>query len=195
MLLTETPGAGRGRAAHFVHHITLREVLLMRRLCDLRRFPLLTTLFVAASRLGDGTLWWGSGLLLLALGDGGMRWAVAGAALAHGLATALFTALKRLIGRPRPFESWCDLPCLLAPPDRFSFPSGHTMNAFAACANYALLIPGSELVFLPAAVLIGISRVFLGCHYPTDVLVGALLGTGLGWVTAQMVLAGATTLG
>jgi undecaprenyl-diphosphatase len=62
------------------------------------------------------------------------------------------------------------------------------MNAFAACANYALLLPGSELFFLPAAALIGLSRVFLGCHYPTDVLVGALLGSALGWVTAQLVL-------
>jgi undecaprenyl-diphosphatase len=159
----------------------------MHYLCDLRRFSPLTTLFVAASRLGDGPLWGVSGLVLLVCGPARACWAVFGAALSIALSVAVFMAVKDLIGRPRPYEAWRDLPCLLAPPDRFSFPSGHTMTAFAACANYAELLPGSELFFLPVAVLIGLSRVFLGCHYPTDVLAGALLGGGIGFASARLV--------
>jgi undecaprenyl-diphosphatase len=187
MALAETAASGRGLVAYYARHITPREVLLMQRLFDLRRHLRLTPLFVAASRLGDGALWWISGAFLLATGSPRSRWAVLGAALAIGLCVALFTAVKNLIGRPRPYETWCDLPCLLAPPDRFSFPSGHTMTAFAAWANYAELVPGSACFFLPAAVLIGLSRVVLGCHYPTDVLVGALLGSGIGLGAARLV--------
>lgn len=161
-------------------HITTHEAFLMQRLCNVRAFPRLTALFILASRLGDGGLWWGSALLLLFFGGDAGRRAVAAAALAIALSIVVFKAVKNLIGRPRPFATWQDLPCLLAPPDRFSFPSGHTMTAFAVYAVYAELIPGSSVIFLPAAILIGLSRVFLGCHYPTDVLVGALLGTGIG---------------
>jgi undecaprenyl-diphosphatase len=175
--------------AFFSRHVTTREVALMQRLFDLHRYAPLTALFMVASRLGDGPLWWVSGLVLLAVGTTATRWAVLGAALASLLSVALFMAVKNLIGRPRPFEAWCDLPCLLAPPDRFSFPSGHTMTAFAVCANYAVLVPGSELFFFPVAMVIGLSRVFLGCHYPTDVLAGAALGSGIGLGTARLMAA------
>lgn len=161
-------------------HITTHEALLMQRLCNVRFYPRITALFIIASRLGDGWLWWGSALLLLLFGGSEARLAVAAAAVSVALSILLFKALKKLIGRPRPFATWQDLPCLLAPPDRFSFPSGHTMTAFAVYAAYAEMIPGSSAYFLPAAILIGLSRVFLGCHYPTDVLMGALLGTGIG---------------
>lgn len=180
---------GKGWCAFFCRHVTSREVVLMQRLFDLRRFAPLTALSLLASRVGDGPLWWVSGLVLLAVGSAPTRWAVLGAALAIALSVSLFMAVKNLIGRPRPFETWCDLPCLLAPPDRFSFPSGHTMTAFAVCANYAELVPGSELFFFPVALLIGLSRVFLGCHYPTDVLAGAALGSGIGLGTARLLAA------
>ena len=178
---------GKGLAAFYTRHITPREVLLMHYLCDLRRFSPVTLLFLAASRLGDGPLWGVSGIVLLVSGPARNRWAVLGAALAMALSAALFMAVKNLIGRPRPYEAWRDLPCLLAPPDKFSFPSGHTMTAVAACVSYAELLPGSEIFFLPAAVLIGLSRVFLGCHYPTDVLAGALLGGGIGFGSSRLV--------
>lgn len=186
MSVTEASLRAKGWSAFFCRHVTSREVVLMQHLLDLRRHAPLTALFLAASRLGDGPLWWVSGLVLLAVGSASTRWAVLGAALAIGLSVALFMAVKNLIGRPRPFETWCDLPCLLAPPDRFSFPSGHTMTAFAVCANYAVLVPGTELFFFPVALLIGLSRVFLGCHYPTDVLAGAALGSGIGLGMARV---------
>jgi undecaprenyl-diphosphatase len=186
MSVIEASLRGKGWTAFFSRHVTTREVVLMQRLFDLRRFTPLTALFLLASRLGDGPLWWVTGVVLLAVGSGPTRWAVLGASLAVALSVALFTAVKNLIGRPRPYETWCDLPCLLAPPDRFSFPSGHTMTAFAVCANYAVLVPGSELFFFPVALLIGLSRVFLGCHYPTDVLAGAALGSGIGLGTARL---------
>jgi undecaprenyl-diphosphatase len=168
-------------------HITAREALLMQWLAELRYFPWLTSFFVLVSRLGDGSLWGATAAGFLVFGGPQTRWAVAAAALAITVSVRLFMAVKNMIGRPRPFVTWQNLRCLLQPPDRFSFPSGHTMTAFAAATVYALLIPGAALFFLPLATLIGLSRIFLGCHYPTDVLVGALLGSTIGFVTVNCI--------
>ncbi|MBE0598239.1 MAG: phosphatase PAP2 family protein [Desulfuromonadales bacterium] len=161
-------------------HITTREVYFMQWLCELRHYPFLNLFFLGATRLGDGPLWYAVGAGFLAFGTPDTRRAVAAAAIAIALSVTLFKAIKKVAGRPRPFEAWLDLPCLLAPPDRFSFPSGHTMTAFAAATVFALLIPGTGIWLLPAGAIIGFSRVYLGCHYPTDVIVGALLGSGIG---------------
>jgi undecaprenyl-diphosphatase len=141
-----------------------------------------------ASRLGDWPLWVVTGLCLLA-GDGSRsRATVLAAALAVGVTVALFMGVKRLVGRPRPFESWQGLTSLVPVPDKFSFPSGHTMTAFAVWAALAQGVPTLSTPFLAMAGLIGVSRVFLGMHYPTDVLVGALLGSAIGGCVAGMLL-------
>ncbi len=166
--------------------VTPREALLVRRFSALRSHPWLAVGFVTASRLGDGPLWYAVGLACLLFGDHTLRVAALTAAAAVGLSTALFTAVKGRVARPRPYEVWADLPCLLPPPDRFSFPSGHTMTAFSVLGAFTVQAPGSEGVFLPLALWIGASRVFLGVHYPTDVLVGAVLGGALGGGTGVL---------
>ena len=60
----------------------------------------------------------------------------------------------------------------------YSFPSGHTAASFALAVVLSLYFPGAAPVFLALAALVGISRVYLGLHYPLDVLFGALLGAG-----------------
>ncbi len=59
------------------------------------------------------------------------------------MSVLLFKGVKKLVGRPRPFESWQGLTSLVPAPDKFSFPSGHTMTAFAV---WAVLIEGVPLV-------------------------------------------------
>jgi undecaprenyl-diphosphatase len=174
----------------YASHVTPLEARWMGRICSLNRHNWLRLSMVAASRLGDWPLWLVSALVFLAVGASRLRLAVLAATSAIAASVALFVLLKNLIGRPRPCEVWDELPCLLRAPDRFSFPSGHTMTAFAAATAYAELVPELLLVFLPAALLIGASRVFLGLHYPTDVLAGALLGAGLGTLSGQIILAG-----
>ncbi|HKK01788.1 MAG TPA: phosphatase PAP2 family protein [Desulfuromonadales bacterium] len=185
-MLNELSKGGGAIVGSYARRITLREMLFMQRFCDLRRHSWLTVLFRGASRLGDGPLWWACGLMLLVVGGPPGRRAFFAAALAIASSILLFKGIKNLIGRPRPYVTWPDLPCLLAPPDRFSFPSGHTMTAFAAWAAISAILPATSAFLLPAAVLIGASRVFLGLHYPSDVLVGALIGSGLGVGAVQL---------
>ncbi|HEV7631790.1 MAG TPA: phosphatase PAP2 family protein, partial [Steroidobacteraceae bacterium] len=65
------------------------------------------------------------------------------------------------------------------PLDRFSFPSGHTLHAVSFTLIASMAFPLLALLLVPLALLIALSRVVLGLHYPSDVLAGALLGAGV----------------
>lgn len=81
--------------------------------------------------------------------------------------------LKRLIDRPRPFKVLEDVLFVDPPVCRYSFPSGHTCAAFALALPLAAAYPVWTLPALGTACLVGVSRIYLGFHYPTDVLAGA----------------------
>lgn len=172
-------------SAGFCDRLNSVEASLLQPLARLRQSPLLTTGFAICSRLGDGPLWAAVAVVLVLFGRHRERLAVATAAVVAVLAVATFCNLKKLVRRRRPFEVWPDLTCMVQPPDRYSFPSGHTLTAFSMYGTFVTLLPGCGWFFGPAAFLIGLSRVFLGAHYPSDVLVGALLGTGLGYGVAR----------
>jgi undecaprenyl-diphosphatase len=137
-----------------------------------------------ATRAGDGWLWGVMALLLAAAGLEGLK--VLGAvAVSAGLANTLLVLTKRRVHRARPCErarpAHFDVdPLTWFEADRFSFPSGHTMTAFAVHGALQGSTAAIGCFTLPAAVLIGLSRMFLGLHYPSDVVTGCLLGYGIG---------------
>ncbi|WP_040196571.1 phosphatase PAP2 family protein [Candidatus Soleaferrea massiliensis] len=94
--------------------------------------------------------------------------------------------IKELVARPRPFISH-DLPPLILPPVGYSFPSGHTQQAFTVAT--VLLFANKKLGVIAMAVasLVGFSRMYVGVHYPTDVLVGALLGIAIGFLVDRLI--------
>ena len=103
--------------------------------------------------------------------------------------------LKELTVRPRPLASLPDVQSLVAEPSSYAFPSGHATSAFSATTGLLLATRGLlprvplsawGLLFLAAA--ISYSRVYVGVHYPTDVLAGACLGTTCGWIGARCAL-------
>jgi undecaprenyl-diphosphatase len=143
-----------------------------------RPSPWICVATVGATRLGDGWIWLAVAALLFASGSRFHRVLIA-ATFAGFLASATFAVLKRRFRRPRP----CDLlphPVFrVRAPDRFSFPSGHTINAFAICGVLALEWPGLAPALGLLAGGIGASRVILGLHYVSDVAAGALLGMAI----------------
>jgi undecaprenyl-diphosphatase len=136
--------------------------------------------FRAASLLGDGWLWYGVLLTLpLVYGLEGLQAALHMAATgAAGL--ALYKLIKNRAVRERPYITHAAIECASAPLDRYSFPSGHTLHAVCFTAMTASYFPEWSGALIAVTLLIALSRVILGLHYPTDVVAGAVLGGTLG---------------
>jgi undecaprenyl-diphosphatase len=142
---------------------------------------------ILASRLGDGWLWWGIGIALLIFGGPSRFLAVGASVVSAALSLGLFLKIKKLINRRRPCEiAQCTWSTLL-PPDQFSFPSGHTMTAFSVAVPLSLFYPSLQAGLLFCAVSIALSRILLGLHFLSDVLVGSALGALIGYTVYRIV--------
>ena len=134
---------------------------------------------IGATRAGDGWLWYSLGLLTLLFGGYGRLTAIAAAGSAAVVGIGLFVSIKKISGRKRPCEIEPHIWANLLPPDRFSFPSGHTITAFAVAITLGMFYPILLGPLVICALIIATSRILLGMHFLSDVLVGAILGTGL----------------
>lgn len=114
------------------------------------------------------------------LGNGGILWLTALLSLVFS-ALVCNAFLKNLVERARPFDKIPSLQFLIRKPHDFSFPSGHTSSSFAVATVFLAMLPlWVGVAALTIAVLIAFSRMYLGVHYPSDVLCGAVLGVLFG---------------
>lgn len=93
------------------------------------------------------------------------------------LSTTVAQVLKKAINRTRPFLSIDTLNVKKIDIDKYSFPSGHTAAAFSLGIMLSLFYHSIAFIFIILSFLVGISRVYLGVHYPSDILIGSLLGS------------------
>lgn len=91
----------------------------------------------------------------------------------------LYKLAKRSLARERPCVTHRGIDMLVIPLDRYSFPSGHTLHAVAYSIIWCAHFPTLTWILGPFTGLIALSRVVLGVHYPSDVIVGATVGSGL----------------
>ncbi len=159
---------------------------LMRRVHRWRAPRWFRILMIVATRGGDGWLWYALGLILVLYG-GEQRFAAIGAAASSAAAGIfLFRALKRTSRRKRPCEIEPHCWASILPPDKYSFPSGHSITAFAVAISLGLFYPYLLTCLLAVALLVAASRIILGMHFLSDVLAGALLGVGLAYASLAL---------
>jgi membrane-associated phospholipid phosphatase len=175
------PGARRTLRARFAsgpvgRRIAIFDVRAYRLLRHDLQVPAATPAIRAFSNTGEhAALWYAVGLAGAAVDRRRRpRWL---RVMRSIFATQVANSLLKLVAR-RKRPTFEDLPALVAVPTQLSFPSAHSSTSFAAARGYGALVPRRPLYVVAGAM--ALSRVYLGVHYPTDIAVGALLGTAVG---------------
>jgi undecaprenyl-diphosphatase len=149
------------------------------------RVGVLDPIAVWLSRIGtSGLVWIAIGVVLA-----GLRRQPAPALLVAAgviVADVVALALKAAVDRPRPYLANPEPEPLMRTPLDFAFPSGHAATAFAGATILSALAPRLAPWLFALAALIAASRVYVGVHYPLDVLGGAVLGTAIGLAAVRM---------
>lgn len=140
---------------------------------------------ILASRGGDGWLWSAIAVILYFFGGPRRFEALQAGLAAVAIGQITFFILKRVTGRERPCAVEPHCWAMLLPPDRFSFPSGHTITACAIAVSLGLYYPALLVGLIFCALSVAASRVILGLHYLSDVLAGVLIGTVIGVAVFQ----------
>jgi undecaprenyl-diphosphatase len=171
--------------SEFLRHLAQLDGAALEWLHGIHWGPL-TVVFVIASA------WWVKWPLFALTGgccDAARRrlpTAAVAAAGAAAVAEGLTVGLKYLTERARPPLADPGIEALVSLPDSPSFPSGHAATAFAAATAVGVLHPRFRAPLLALAVLVAVSRVYLGVHFWSDVLVGSLLGAAIGLAAARL---------
>ncbi|MHB1050201.1 MAG: phosphatase PAP2 family protein [Bacteroidota bacterium] len=157
----------------FQHIQTWDEIAILRIVA--RRRTSITKFMKFMSLMGDGYLWAVLVVAFYAFSDVTSRWLFVGLA---GFAIELiaYKIIKQSTTRQRPYRSNVAILKLVNPQDEYSFPSGHTAAATVSALLFSTELPALAPLFFTAASLIGISRIYLGVHYPSDVVMGFVLG-------------------
>lgn len=145
----------------------------------------LNRFFGAITHLGGATFTIALALCLAIFARGSLRTAAFECCAALAISHLPVAYIKKKYPRRRPYLVLPDTRTGKNPLTDHSFPSGHTTAIFSVTVPLMLLSPPLAFILLPVALLVGMSRIYLGLHYPSDCLAGSLIGSG----TALMAVA------
>ena len=157
---------------------------------ELNLHPWISVCFGTVSRLGDGVFWYCLMSAFALIGGSEGRWTALYMAIAGLSCTLLYKSLKHATARPRPCDAGYTHHLTIKPLDTFSFPSGHTLHAVCFTILATAAVPWLGLILWPFTILVALSRLVLGLHYPSDVLAGATIGAGIAWCTNMLTITG-----
>ena len=141
--------------------------------------PTLKKIMYVFSRVGDGYIWIFTALFLIVLKLPLIYLYLMRSATGTIFCIILFTYSKNLVNRTRPYKKHHKRPMII-PPDRYSFPSGHTIVSFSIAITFGTHNPLLFVYCIFFSTCIAISRVYTGVHYPFDVIISSVLGVIVG---------------
>ncbi len=146
---------------------------------------------VAATMLGEGLVLAGLSLFFVTVGllADRLNWRRAGYAglVSYAFSGAAVQIVKSLWDRPRPLLVLYDVKIVDSPLFVHSFPSGHTMTAFAVMFALSAYLPRFRYALIPLAFVTAISRVYIGVHFPLDIVYGGVAGALIGIGSARLI--------
>ncbi|MCF7832686.1 MAG: phosphatase PAP2 family protein [Candidatus Marinimicrobia bacterium] len=163
------------------------DLKIFQAIFNFRRNTVLPLIFRIISFIGDG-YFYGLYLVYLYFSKHDIfRPALFVILLAFATELPLYRVLKNTIRRVRPFNAHDEIENMVYPLDEFSFPSGHTSAAFLVAMIIAHFTPFLAIPMFAFALLVGMSRIYLGVHYPSDIIGGAIYGTGMAQIAILIV--------
>ncbi|WP_416827892.1 phosphatase PAP2 family protein [Ectobacillus polymachus] len=139
--------------------------------------------FRTITHMGGATFLITAVIVLLLFSKGSLRQAVITSAISLTISHIPVQLLKKLYPRKRPYLMVDGTKYPINPLKDHSFPSGHTTAIFSVVVPLLLYMPVLTIILAPIALSVGISRIYLGLHYPSDVLAGLCLGTLTGIIS------------
>ncbi|MEH6890759.1 phosphatase PAP2 family protein [Bacillus sp. JJ864] len=143
----------------------------------------LNIFFRTITHMGGATFTIALIIFLLVLTNGSLRGVAIASAISLLISHIPVQIFKKCYPRKRPYLTIHNAKYPMNPLVDHSFPSGHTTAIFSVIIPFLLYEPRMTFLLLPVAICVGISRIYLGLHYPSDVLVGMCLGTIAGIVS------------
>ena len=164
-----------------MRHVSDMDLALSSKINKACHYHIIRQVFRMISRLGDGVFWYTLMLILpFYYGMYGLQTSVH-MLLAAGVSLLIYKVIKSNTSRLRPFEYDTGIVQGTIALDKYSFPSGHTLQAVCFSIIALHYFPHLVPILVPFTVLIAASRLVLGLHYPTDVLAGAIIGSSIAY--------------
>lgn len=170
------PRQGSKQMAAVLNQLDDLEIGLCLKVNRLGNIRVIRRFFSVISRLGDGGFWVALGIGLVMYRGSGILPDLARITATSLVGIVIYKSLKGHLLRERPYITHHGIRLGEKPLDRYSFPSGHTLHAAGLATMLVHLEPSLHVIAVPFAVLVALSRIVLGLHYPSDVLVGAAIG-------------------
>jgi undecaprenyl-diphosphatase len=159
-----------------IEKVTTWDVLFFTSIFSKRELPALTRFMRIVSASGNGYLYpLAPAVLFLLVPDKAITFLIT-ALIAFALELPIYYIVKQKVRRDRPFKALNGIQNKVIPSDQFSFPSGHTAAACIMATVLTSFFPAAAVPIYLWAACVGLSRVYLGVHYPTDILAGAAMG-------------------
>ena len=160
----------------FVDSLTRWDTVFMTTIFSLEGKRFLSKVMPWISHSGNGYYYPLIPVLLFFFEPQTAKWFLMSALVAFGIELPAYKILKNVIRRDRPCVRMSSVHSRVSPSDQFSFPSGHTAAAIIVATLLTYFVPPILPFAFGWAVWVGLSRIYLGVHYPSDILAGTFLG-------------------